>query len=86
MPTVHGRCANVAWTLCVPTVCQVLIVCQCCVDVGQSTYEMCADVVWTLCGRFVVKKPTSRFFFSQEIAAGPPESVQINCESLELDV
>ena len=22
---------------------------------------MCADVVWTLCGRFVVKRPTSRY-------------------------
>ena len=50
-----------SWMLCAPTVCQVLIMCRCCVDVVRSTHdhEMCADVVWTLCGLFVVKRPTS---------------------------
>ena len=45
VPTLFERCVDVVRTLCAPTVCQVLIVCQCCVDVVQSADVVCANGV-----------------------------------------
>ena len=41
------------WTLCAPTVCQVLIVSQCCMDVVRSIDEMYAYVVQTAICKFL---------------------------------